>query len=77
MTMVLVGLVVANCAVAVEVAVMKSMVARRRFLRYPNLAGNSEFRRFGSGERGDQKTRPERPIWVPKEGLLMHKIDEI
>jgi hypothetical protein len=56
------GLTVASCAVAVAVAfavafivaVMDSMVARVRFLRYPNLAGNSEFRRLGGRERAEK-----------------------
>ena len=47
----------ASCVIAVAVAVMKFMVARARSLRYPILAGNSDLRRFGCGESGEQQVR--------------------
>jgi hypothetical protein len=42
---------VANCAVAV----IDFMFARARFLHYPNLASNSEFRRLGRPERAGEE----------------------
>jgi hypothetical protein len=52
---------VANCAVAVDVALIEFMVARARFLRYPNLAGNSDFRRNGCCETNCPK---EPVLWL-------------
>ena len=56
---------------------MDFMVARTRFLRYPNLAGNSDFRVWESGNGLNQGA-----VWwfahsKAKNRRFLHKIDEI
>jgi hypothetical protein len=69
---ILAELMVANCAVAV----MDFMFARARFLRYPNLASNSEFRRSEGREIAEKERaalRPEPGDLGLKKGRIVNK----